>query len=551
MRIMKVDKVTKLKIPKVIITSDDDVKKATVRPKNYNCNVSGITGLRIKIKPQGSKTWEGQFKTKAGKVITIGYGSWPEIKLNQAIKLASHDYSEIRQGNDPKRSKRLLQQTAVSQNRAEIAIVDLCEERTAHLLNAGKMGSSNAELDRLYIRKLGDLIGRRSFADFSYKEAQKLYQQTKDRPSDCEKLHKLLLKTFNYLDGKTKELIPIDIASELKKIWPLPNIAKNSDKFIRQSDLGLFWARLMHSSEAEIHKNAALMALLTGERKSAVLNIRKSNIHLLADVPYLYVEGKTSKGVPTKNILPITAVLGTFIKQLIDCSTTDYLFPSQRQSISPNLSNIARKLFDDLGELSGHKQNPHSLRRTTAHLAATCIGSQQLADEHILHFHNRTSEAKANYLDPQSQEFLIARLPTYEKLHKHIDDVITSQGLTVGIQPLDISECQKDEVIPFIIRKFIFPPDLDPFADREDPFASPTVAMVTSSHETGIQVSSPLYSYLAQEPITVTVRQDRPHTAREVIHQEKHGLFNEPRLKTILTGRDSEPAVPDFKSMIE
>ena len=542
------DNVSKLKQPQVTIRSDKDAMALQSRQTKYPAKVEGITGLRLIVGSNGSKNWEAVFKVN-GKAKTFNYGTFPGISISEAIRRASHDYALIKQGNDPKRQKRLVKQQNLATNRAEKPIVALAEERTAHLFDAGKLSEKSAELDRLYIKKLNDLIGQKAFSDFTYKDAAALYKKTKAKQSDCEKLHKLLQKTFNFLDGKTKEVIPLDISSELIKAWPLPSIKKNSDKFIRQADLGLFWSRLMHSDESTIHKDAALMALLTGERKTAVLNMRVSNIHLTAPIPYLYVEGKTSQGQPTKNVVPITPILGAFIARLIGETQSDYLFPSQRKGNSPNLTNISKKLFDDIGDASGHRQSPHTLRRTTAQLAATCIGSQQLADEHILHFGKWTSGAKANYLDPQSQEFLAARLPTYDKFHKHLDDVITSQGIPRGQQPPD--SVWREEPIAFIAEAITFPEELDSYNEWTDERpASPICAQVVAN-EHGISISSPLCSYLAGEIITVAlVEKSRPHTWKAI---NSTGMLsaNSPQLRALLTGIDQEPEIPNFKAMIE
>ena len=545
------ENITRLKQPKVVIRTEKDAKGLTPRQQKYPAKVEGITGLRLIVSPSGQKNWEAIFKLQ-GKATTFCYGNFPGVSMHEATRRASDDYSQIKRGCDPRRNQRLAKQQEASVNRSEVPIVTLAEERTTKLLRANEMSIENAKLDRLYIRYLDDLIGRKSFCDLTYTDYASLYERVSDDRSRCEKLNKLIKKVFNYLDSKTKEAIPIDVIDALKKAWPIPEIPTRAEAFIRQNDLGLFWTRLMHSSESDIHKDAALMALLIGERKSAVLGILKSNIFFTGDPrPYFYCEGKTSKGKLTKNVVPITPILGMFLKRLmLQSGDSDYLFPARRDSKSPTMTDVSRKLRkQDLGIISGHEHSLHTLRRTAANLAGSCLGSQNLADEHILHFTKHTSNAKANYLDSNAKEFLIARMLTFERLHKYIDDAITSQGIARGQQPPD--NIWRDEPMAFIAEAITFPEELDSsneWADERP--TSPTCAQVLAT-ETGISVTSPLYSYLAGEVITVSASEkDRPHTWK-TLHSVGMLSANSPELRALLTGAKQEPKTPDFKAMIE
>ena len=159
--------VTKLKQPAVIIRTDKEARSLQPRLAKYQAKVEGITGLRLIIKPDGKKNWEAVFKVN-GKAKTYAYGTYPGIKLNEAIRRATDDYAQIKQGNDPSSQKRLAKQQAMSANRADTSIAELAEERTRHLRSAGKLSATSAELDQLYIRKLSSLIGRKSFTDLSH-----------------------------------------------------------------------------------------------------------------------------------------------------------------------------------------------------------------------------------------------------------------------------------------------------------------------------------------------------------------------------------------------
>ena len=543
--------VTRLKPPKEVIRTDKDAKNLQPREAKYVAKVEGVNGLRLVINPNSSKTWEAVFKIN-GKTATLSYGNFPSILIQEAIRRASDDYAQIKQGNDPRRQKQLAKQRIQSVERADFAIVNLAEERTAKILASEKMGENNAGLDRLYISYLQELIGQKSFCDLTVSDYSGLYEQTRGDRTRCEKLHKLIKKTFNYLDSKTKQQIPIDVLDALGKEWPIPKIPTRSEAFIRQADLGLFWTRLMHSREADIHKDAILMALLSGERKSAILSIQKDHICFDAKpYPYIYCEGKLSDGTVTKNVVPITPILGLFLKRLIEQSgDSKFLFPSRRRAKSPTMTDVSRQLLEnDLGQLSGHKHSMHSLRRTTANLAGSCIGSLALADEHVLHFTNHTSKAKANYLDSKAEEFLIARAPTFERLHKYIDDAISSQGVPRGQQPAD--SIWRDQPMSFVAQAITFPKDRDSLELSNQEQTDRTLCATVNATETELSLTSPFYSYLAGEEITIPLTEhSRPHTWK-AIHNVATLSLNDAESKASLTGVTPKPTLRDFKALID
>jgi len=151
---------------------------------------------------------------------------------------------------------------------------------------------------------------------------------------------------------------------------------------------------------------------------------------------FIYLETKGDASGPNHNLIPTFGVLAMLVDRLVRASEaidSPYLFPSQKGS--GHLTSI-RPLIDTIGEIGDreNRSNPHNLRRTIANLARDILGSTELADEHLLHFKSHMTGSKENYFSRNAESFAKTRLETYQKIYRHLDDLILWSG---GIGYLD------------------------------------------------------------------------------------------------------------------
>ena len=170
---------------------------------------------------------------------------------------------------------------------------------------------------------------------------------------------------------------------------------------------------------------------------------------------------------------------------------------------------------------------PHNLRRTLANIAATVLGSQNLADEHILHFNKYTSGAKANYFDPSSLEFLETRRETFEKCHQRIDDLILS-----GLPSSTVIDETEDRE-PFWSGLAINYGQRDPYPILNQ--SSNTASPDEIKMQQPLQVVSPMGMFASDEPVYIDLS-NRPLTASN--------LFED------WVSLDGSTGLKDFKSRI-
>lgn len=445
------DNVSPLPKKRDTVTCMADINNLTARSKDYTADVmkngEKVKGLVIKVTPAGKKVWRLVTKAPAGSRKKNPTFSQPldALSYSQAIEWARRLYSEVRQGLHDRGTDIEEQAKQETQTQLNTPIVTLARQRADAGLARGKISERTHKQDYVDIRHLETLIGQLTFLELGRDVAKSLGKALKDDNTKLDKIPKMIKKTYNSLPPKVRDLVPYHPANLLTDEVPPHENRRKSDDLVPQSQLALFWSRLMRADVDPIHKDVVLTCLLTGERISAVVEARIENINWHYE--YIFMEGKTKKGTKTKNPVPITKYLGLLLRRLADGRSKGYLFPTKRTAklgktnVKDHLSEPARELFDQLGAYETVERiSPHALRRTLANVVASAIGSQAIADEHVLHFTNFTTDAGPNYLDGKSFEFVEARRRSYDQGHDLLNELIVSQGNKAGWQVYDSRE---------------------------------------------------------------------------------------------------------------
>ena len=428
------------------VASISDVKKLMPRSREYAVPVTRdgakVTGLVVKVTPAGKKVWKLVVKSPISGSNVTKSQPLQAMSYAKAIEWAVRTYAEVKQGQHDKGSEIAEQAKQEAQTELNAPIVELARRRADTRLARGKIGQRTHKQDYVDIGHLEVLIGRISFPEFGRDVAKSIGKAINGDNTKRDKIPKLINKTYNSLPDKVKSQIPYQPKYLLAdEVLPHKQV-RNIDALVPQDQMGLFWSRLMRADIRPIHKDLLLMCLLTGERISAVIQARIESINWVYG--YLYLESKGSNGQVSKNPVPITKYLGLLLRRLAGERETGWLFPALRtaklgeSNATGHMAEPSRKLYDQLGSYrTVDRLHNHALRRTLANVCASAIGSQKLADEHVLHHTSFNSGAGPNYLDGNSQEFLETRRRSYEASHDLINDLLLSQGSKVGGQVYD------------------------------------------------------------------------------------------------------------------
>ena len=410
--------------PEKPITSDKDARSRVPRERRYHVPVDGSVGLRMLIYPTGRKSFESTARGTNGKLQSRILGQFPDLSLAKARALHAEQFAATKRGQSVRATKTEEKRQAERTAKLEQPIVELGLERLERKVNQGEI--KNGYNDQWALAKIRAVIGNCSFQEFSEDHAKRL--ATKYNPqtewTKADKVKKQLNKIYRSLASDVLMQLNHDIPHLLESVFGTIKQRSRAEELIPASKLSVFWAALIASEQHASLKDALVMMLLTGERKTACLSLTTEQVWFENDPAICFLNTKQG-GV---NAVPMTNYLGAFLARKVDEATTIFLFPTRRGGASGHLSPTAlNRLISDIEQFQAHA-SPHDLRRTIASVAAMAIGSQPLADEHLLHNPRFGTGASRHYFSQESVDFASARLGTFEAAHQALDDLILSHG---------------------------------------------------------------------------------------------------------------------------
>jgi len=422
------------------VKNQKQINDLKAEPEAYRATVEGVDCLYVTVTPAGVKKYvtstavskriqlpKGQSRQKSKTHGLTSQFTLPEIK-----QIHYKYYESFKRGEDPRedlvRHVSDLERTSLL-NRP---IIELSIDRLERRLKRDDI--KDGYNDRLYTRKVEEVIGQTSFQQFSQSHADQLAEAypTQTQRSTADKVKKLITKTYNSLPSDAKFELRKDIPMFLSNAFGRIKQGRRNDQVIEPENIGDMWFKMLEADVNPIFKDAFVFLLLTGERKSATLKAKIEQIHYENDAPeWLYLDSKRDQTGAGMNLIHPIGMLALLLNRLIKQSGSTgsrYVFPSQKGNGC--LTSI-KPLVDSIGGV-GPKEirtNPHNLRRTTANLARIVLGSTQLAEEHILHFKSHMTGSTENYFSPSAKSFAKTRSSTFRGVYSHLDDLILSSGI--------------------------------------------------------------------------------------------------------------------------
>lgn len=497
------------------VKNQREINALTPEHVEYRATVDGVDCLYVKVSPNGTKKYvtsltvskriqlpKGQSRQKSKTHGLTSQFTLPEIK-----QIHYKYYERFKRGEDPR--EEAIRDTSDLERTSQLnrPIVELSLERLERRLARGDIGDGYN--DRLYTRKVQDVIGNVSFQGFNQKHADQLsaaYPPHTQR-STAEKVKKLITKTYNSLPSDARVELRKDIPFFLNNAFGRIKPARRNHQVIEPEHISELWHKMLEADVNPIFKDAFVFLLLTGERKSATLKAKIEHVHYENDAPeWLYLDSKRDQTGAGMNLIhPIgmlALLLNRLIKQSEDAGST-YIFPSQKGNGC--LTSI-KPLVDSIGGVGPKdiRTNPHNLRRTTANLARIVLGSTQLAEEHILHFKSYMTGSTENYFLATAKSFAKKRSSTFRGVYRHLDDLILSSGthmyLAIGSEDAEfVDELQRQNPDRKICREFISvgsrwlhfsnkdsPEQVGSFDDNEDFFENAYIWSPVASFCAGI-----------------------------------------------------------------
>jgi integrase len=318
------------------------------------------TGLVIRVWPSGAKSWGARYWMN-GKSVRTSLGSYPEIGLAKARKLAAEARGAKSKGDDPR--------DVLRPQRVPVTLHTTLKEAARRWLNDQRaLGMKSAD-DRFRILELHVLptLGDRAIEDIDRADVSRLLENLRDRhglTAQVNRVHTTLSGIFTWA-----------LDAGLVNSHPMVRMRRKVAEGERSTKMTLDQLVTVWNSAGKISSIAGditrLLILLPCRREEITqarwdeLNLPGKDWHLPAD----RTKGKRDRTVP----LP-TAVVEIFERQP-RWRGGDYVFSAQRGKVPfkgwKRAASMLRKeaaMVDASGEpLAWHV---HDIRRSTATLMA-------------------------------------------------------------------------------------------------------------------------------------------------------------------------------------
>ncbi len=343
--------------------------------KDYVIWDSELTGFGVRIKPSGKKSFTIKYRTENGRQRKTTLGSYGQLTVEQARKLARIELGKVAAGEDPA--------TVRIQKKHAKNVGELCDQYYEDALNGkilyrGKAKSaSTLQIDRGRInRHIKPLLGARPIDGLSRGEIEKFMFAVRDGKTALrEKTGLRGLARVQGGMGTAKKAVSLlssiyryAIREGLIDYNPCQHVELPADKkrtrFLNEdeySNFGKAVQTISMTTSYDLACKAITVLALTGCRRNEILKLKRREVD---------IKGRCLRLESTKTgaqIRPCGNVALEILRAQMHSHVNDFVFPSNRGDGS--LVNI-RTPMTKICKLAGfHDVTPHTLRHSYATVA--------------------------------------------------------------------------------------------------------------------------------------------------------------------------------------
>ncbi|NNC38072.1 MAG: tyrosine-type recombinase/integrase [Hyphomonadaceae bacterium] len=343
--------------------------------KDYAVWDKDIAGFGVRVKPSGKKSFHIKYRTENGRQRKTTLGSYGQLTLEQAKKLARIELGQVAAGEDPGEIR--------IQKRQAQTISELCDQYyddaiSGKVLFRGKpKKASTLATDKGRIeRHIKPLLGTRRFDLLKRADIEKFMYAVRDgKTAIVERTKKRGLARVQGGMGTAKKAVSLlsaifnyAIKEGMLEHNPCQYVEKPRDnkrtRFLNESEYAQFGQALSKVRETTSYDTAGLAILalaLTGCRRNEILTLERKDVDFA---------GRCLRLTSTKTgsqIRPCGKPAMDILEQQLKSSDNEYVFPSNRGD-GPviNIRTPMKFICDDAGF---DDVTPHTLRHSFATVA--------------------------------------------------------------------------------------------------------------------------------------------------------------------------------------
>lgn len=371
------------------------IRSAKPQDKNYYLFDDG--GLRLLIRPSGTKVWQYPYRlNKKNNIHTIGkYGQEKGlVSMSNARKIRDEVKELIRQGLDPNKNKKTKKQEALL--KIENTFESIAEEwRNKQSWTPKHSNNIKSRLEK----DVYPIIGWKAIKEVTIQDILQILRniEARDAVSVAQRINGYCTEIFDYaLVMGLCESNPALGRSKFLKTHTVKNRPHLSEK-----ELPTFMKRLNAVDDNNLTILALRLLVMTLQRPGEVRCARWEEFNekeAIWTIPANRMKKKREHVVP----LPTQAL--TLLKNIRDISQESaFLFPGKTNFIKP-LSDVS--LIKAMKKLSDNKMTPHGIRHTGSTILNENNFNSDWIERQLSHVEEnkvRGTYNKAEYLEQRKE----------------------------------------------------------------------------------------------------------------------------------------------------
>lgn len=341
----------------VIVFTDRSIKHLAPESKRRVVWAQGLPGLGVRITPKGTKSFVYKYDID-GQDRWLTIGQYPKVTLAEAFQKYGDALEKVAAGEDPAGDR----VKANAERRNAPTVAQLAEEYIEKYARPRKR--SWEEDQRVLDHDVLPAWKNRKAAKITRRDVIALLDGIVARgaPVQANRTLAVVRRMFNF--AVDRDILP---ASPCHRVKPASKEAPKV-RYLTLDEIRQFWVALETAPLESRTKSALKVLLLTLQRNSEVIGLRKDELDLRAKTWIIPAE-RTKNGRP--HLVPLSGPAVEIITGLIEDAGDDgYLFPGKADSDHMTNAAISQAVARNLEHFGLSKFTPHDLRRT---------GSTQLA----------------------------------------------------------------------------------------------------------------------------------------------------------------------------
>ena len=358
--------------------TDRGIKALKATGKRYEVSEFNGRGLRLRISPNGSKTFVYVFR-RGGKLQRLTLGAVGDITLNDAHATHSELRKRVRSGESLQSLRAYIGSGRTS---GDFTVKDLANEWLERRVIVER--KTWRDVERMLEKDVVPYLGERPVEAVKAREITEMLDRIVDRgsPVSANRCASLVKQMFKFAVGRG-----IVDASPCVALEKPGGAEPPRDRNLTDAEIKRLWERLDKAGMTPGARAAIRFLLVTGQRRGELAQARRDEFDVNGKV-WNIPAAHSKNGKP--HDVPLSDLALEILADLTDLAgDSDYLLPSPSVKDSPiNSQALTRAITRNREKLKIDAFNVHDLRRTAAS-QMTALGIPRLHVSKILNHTGR------------------------------------------------------------------------------------------------------------------------------------------------------------------